>query len=224
MFKLTLATLVILALGASAFQDTPIPPRPDGFSLGSNSPKLHLEVFFDLLCPDSRTSWRILEPILRNDFHITTNQTLRFTIHMFPLPYHFNAFFTAQGARIIYDNLKNPEDIFTYINLIFDNLEKFTTPGTVAESPAQVAQRMKTLINAKLPAYSEFINAGFLHGDRQFGEGKVSWKYACYKGVTGAPVYLANGVAVVGAGEWNGNEWKNFLNGSYLKQKLSPSM
>ena len=79
---LKFATLLTLFLAAFASQDVPIPKIPDGYSLGSATPNLHIEAFFDLLCDDCRDTWAVLEPILRNEFHVATNQTLRFTIHL----------------------------------------------------------------------------------------------------------------------------------------------
>jgi len=218
MSKVFLLTLALFAFTAFASQDTPIPPLPDGFSIGSNTPKLHLEAFFDPLCVDSRDSWKILEPILRNDFHIATNQTLRLTIHMFPLPYHINAFFTAQGANVIYDNLKDSDDIFKYLNLIFANQAKFSTPGTVDQSQNQVIQNLIDLVKTNMPAYGDIFAKGITSGTYN-SEARMSWKYACYQGVTGAPIYFANGVKIDGAADFNGAQWKKFLNGSYLQKR-----
>jgi len=218
MLKFTLLALLILSIYAD---QVPIPPRPDGFSRGSNTPTLHIEAYYDLLCPGSKSAWGIIEPLLNNDYHIDTNQTLRFTIHMFPLPYHINAFFTAQGANVIYDNLKDSDDIFKYLNLIFANQAKFSTPGTVDQSQNQVIQNLIDLVKTNMPAYGDIFAKGITSGTYN-SEARMSWKYACYQGVTGAPIYFANGVKIDGAADFNGAQWKKFLNGSYL-QKRKPT-
>ena len=216
MLKLSVLAVVFFAVFAS--QDVPIPSRPDGFSLGSNTPTLHIEAFFDLLCPDSRDSWGVLQALLATEYHITTNQTLRFTAHIFPLPYHINSFLVSQGARVIADNLQQPADIWTYINYIFAIQTLFYNQATASLTQEQVQQKLVGLVNKLLPNYAGVFEKGLEYGTPFDYEARISWKYGCSRGVTGAPVYLANGVRINGADSFTAAQWGNFLNGGYVNK------
>jgi len=217
MFKVVL--LAVLALAAFASQDVPIPAVPDGYSLGSNTPSLHIEVFFDVLCPDCRDAWTTLEPILRNEYNITTNQTLRFTVHLFSLLPHVNGLWANIASRVIADNLKDPADMFKFINLIFAHQEAYYTTATTQLTQAQVIQNFIDLISTSMPQYADVIKTGLQYGSQADTEARYAWKYACYRGVSATPTFLANGVVINGAGDFTGNDWRNFLNGGYLGKK-----
>lgn len=85
--------VVVLSLGEQA---VPIPSHPDGLSLNSNVNSFVLEAYYDLLCPDSRDSYFNLMKVLN-----TTKNSVRFTIHFFPLPYHTYAHRAAIVERVI---------------------------------------------------------------------------------------------------------------------------
>jgi hypothetical protein len=77
----------------------PIPISPPGFTYGKGSANAHiqLDVFVDLLCPDSKAAYPALQDVAAN---LSSNIfLLRF--HQFPLPYHRNAFPIAQASETI---------------------------------------------------------------------------------------------------------------------------
>jgi len=211
MIKLLFLNILVLSVLAS--QDTPIPHTPEGFSLGSKDPQLHIEAFYDLLCNDCKPSWEILEPILRNEYHITTNQTLRFTVHLYPFPCHVNSFITAQGARAIAANLRDIEDMFTYFNLIFDNQEQFFTFNVMNTTMGESYQSLVDLVRKNMPQYGDVFANSLGYGNVYDIEARTSFKYACTaRGVSTTPTYFANGVAINGAFDWKANDWRRFLN------------
>lgn len=216
MFKLVI--LALFAITAFSSQDTPIPASPDGYSLGSTTPTLHLEGHFDLICPDCKNSWAILEPILRNEYDIVNNKTLRFTIHLFPLTYHVNSFLASQGARVIADNLRDPNDMWTYINMVFANQSQFSNPATFQQTQVQIQANLATLVDHYMPQYSQVFASGLQYGSQADSEARISWKYGCYRGITGTPTFFANGVAIDGAENFSSDDWRNFLNGGYLER------
>jgi len=211
--------LAVLAFAAFGSQDVPIPRVPDGYSLGSSNPTLHLEVFFDLLCPDCRDSWAILEPILRNEYNITNNQTMKFTVHVFSLLPHVNGLWVTTASRVIANNMKDPADMFKFINLMFGAQDAFYTTATTNLTQNQVVQNLINLISTNMPQYADAIKAGVQYGSQDDVEGRYAWKYACYRGVSGTPTFLANGVVINGAGDWLAKDWRNFLNGGYSRSK-----
>ena len=91
---------LLLAAGAllAAAQPVPLPNTPDAYlRLGSPSAQVVMDVFVDLLCPDCAGDWPILKQL---SAHYTPEQ-LQLVIHLFPLPYHTNAFYVAYAANVI---------------------------------------------------------------------------------------------------------------------------
>jgi len=213
---LKLSIFLILFLATLGSQGIPIPSKPDGFSVGSNTPNLHIEAFYDLLCPDSKKSFEILLTMLDTEYHIYTNQTLRFTAHIFPLPYHRNSFMTAQGARVIADNLYHDDDIWNYLALTFYNQDYFSNQNTTYMTQEEVKENFANLTVWLMPDYSGILMKGLEDGNQYDTEARISWKYGCSRGVTGTPTYMANGVAINGAGSFTAAQWRNFLNGGYV--------
>ena len=72
----------------------PLPKRPLGFVYkgGEPSAPIHLTAFVDLTCPDSQQAWPTVKKVA--DMYGPT--TIQFTVQLFPLPYHTNAFIAAQ--------------------------------------------------------------------------------------------------------------------------------
>jgi len=213
---LRFSILLIFSLAVFASQDIPIPSKPDGFSIGSDTPNLHLEAFYDLLCPDSRKSFEDLIPILDTEYHIFYNETLRFTVHIFPLPFHRNSFLAAQGARIIADNLYHDDDVWNYIGWILETQSALSNQVTANLTQLQAQEILTTLTVEAMPAYSGIFAKGLEYGNQYDTEARISWKYGCSRGITGTPTYMANGVVINGAGSFTAAQWRNFLNGGYV--------
>ena len=93
-FRLVSYLLLGTALMAVVKGQIPFPKRPLGFiyNEGEQSAPIHLTAFVDLTCPDSKQAW----PTVKKVADIYGPQTIQFTVQLFPLPYHTNAFVAAQ--------------------------------------------------------------------------------------------------------------------------------
>ena len=116
--------LIALALGianCSALDDeetssspevhSPIPvlTPPPGWVLGSdhNNAPIVLEVFLDLVCPDSARAWHMLHQ-LREDH---SDEDLKIIVHAYELPYHRNAYTMSQvGSLSHYSSMEIKSD------------------------------------------------------------------------------------------------------------------
>jgi hypothetical protein len=113
-------TLCLLSAAAFVGAQVPIPTTPDGFfkvrrnhsffgrvdvagsvmrlesgrAQGSAGAPVVIDVFIDLMCPDSKAAFPTL---LKLTDHYGA-ETLRLAVHSFPLPYHRNAYLAAQGT------------------------------------------------------------------------------------------------------------------------------
>ena len=95
--RLILYLLLTTALIAVVNSQIPLPKRPLGFIYkgGEPSAPIHLTAFVDLTCPDSQRAW----PTVKKVADMYGPETIRFTVQLFPLPYHTNAFMAAQVSR-----------------------------------------------------------------------------------------------------------------------------
>ena len=89
------------AMSSSPEVRSPIPviAPPPGWVLGSehsNAPVV-MEVFLDLVCPDSARAWTMLHE-LRQAY---TNEDLKIVVHIYQLPYHINAYTISQVRKTI---------------------------------------------------------------------------------------------------------------------------
>ena len=84
--------VVLLTLTAVTLAQIPIPKRMQGyvFNKVSNDAPIHLDIHMGPLCPDSAMA---LPPAKEVAMHYGSK--VRLTLHMFPLPYHHQAYLTA---------------------------------------------------------------------------------------------------------------------------------
>ena len=209
--KLTLTVLALCSALAACSQYVPFPPTPDGYSIGSSNPILWIEAWLDLACSDCQASYPIIYAALQS-YNIKTNPDLKFTAHLFPLPYHRNAFILAQGARIIGDNAVNQQDVWDYFNLIFTNQAQFSGASTYNTTQYDVETNLSYIVSNALPQYNYTFFLNGLSNSTYNSEARVSWKYGCTRGVAGTPTYFANGIMIDGAEDFNNTKnWTDFF-------------
>lgn len=84
--SLLLLSALVALFSVLCTAQAPIPYRPDGFAVGgvvgSESVVLHMDLFFDLLCPDCAAAWPNLKPVIDN-----YRGNMSVAVHTFPLPY-----------------------------------------------------------------------------------------------------------------------------------------
>ena len=86
--------LLSAALISAVRSQIPLPKHPLGFVYhgGESSAPIHLTAFVDLTCPDSKQAW----PTVKKVADMYGPKAVQFTLQLFPLPYHTNAFIAAQ--------------------------------------------------------------------------------------------------------------------------------
>lgn len=86
--------LLSAALISAVRSQIPLPKHPLGFVYhgGESSAPIHLTAFVDLTCPDCKQAW----PTVKKIADMYGPKVVQFTLQLFPLPYHTNAFIAAQ--------------------------------------------------------------------------------------------------------------------------------
>jgi len=203
----TIFVLIAVTLAGFTSAQVPIPSRPDGYGVGGPADAhVVIEMFLDLLCPDCQASWPIALQVIQ-----AYGTRIHFRIHTFPLPYHTNSFVASQGLHVIANvtNL-NLNTIFNYATKVFQNQEKWYNDATKSSTMLEVVDSLATFVaGADLAPKDKFL-AGIASVDIN-EETRISWKYACSRGVVGTPTFLINGVAVSADASWSLADWKSVI-------------
>ena len=159
----SLLLLLILTFLTTIFtqQSIPLFPHLDGYSLGSYNAPIHFSCWIDLMCSDSLNSWSYIKQMI-NYYNTTSsiNNKMYFTIHFLPLPYHYNAYYTAQSINILnYMYPGNTDIIYKWIDIVFENQPSFYNEVTANMTSTQIIASFGALAEKYLDINAEkFIN------------------------------------------------------------------
>ncbi|KAF0694159.1 Aste57867_14946 [Aphanomyces stellatus] len=204
--------LAIFAAAASSVQaQVPIPKAPLGFTYGNGSATapVQLEVFFDLLCPDSKAAYPGLQDLAAK----LSPQQFRLRIHQFPLPYHQQAYSFAEATRTITHALG--DQAFTpWLEAVYGVQAQYWNEATENLGQKQVTDRIRKLAKATFPRLTDAQwKAGMSGhgGGPRDSDTRTEWKHACTRGISGTPQYLLNDVPIEADSTWTAAQWLDFL-------------
>jgi len=203
-----LVLFVALVLVQSAVGQIPIPNRYDGYSQGTTDSPILFEAHFDLLCPDCQAAWPNVKDVLNYYNPSGQPSNIRFYLHTFPLPYHHNGFFAAQGLRLM--NELAPTLTWKFIDLIFDNQDQFWDGPTADVTANQVISSFASLTEKNL-GFSSKLYIDAMQNDTFNEDTRVSWKFGCSRGVSGTPTFFVNGILVMADPTWTLSDWRQVL-------------
>ncbi|XP_041019666.1 uncharacterized protein LOC121261388 isoform X1 [Juglans microcarpa x Juglans regia] len=201
-------SLFILSVLHAPAQTLP-PARVDGFVYKNttvDSDTIIIEAFYDPVCPDSRDSWPPLKQALR---YYGSRAWL--VVHLFPLPYHDNAFVASRALHIV--NSLNDSATFPLLEHFFKYQQgKFYNAQTRNLSRAHVVSEIvKFTTEVVGNSYYSAVKSGF-NDTKTDLKTRVSFKYGASRGVYGTPFFYVNGFLLADAGsaiDFSG--WKNII-------------
>ncbi|OQR83001.1 hypothetical protein ACHHYP_15253 [Achlya hypogyna] len=209
-----MVSLVLVTMAAAATMgvaQVPIPASPPGFTYASGSAEAHiqLDMFIDLLCPDSKAAYPALQQVVAN----LSSTDFRLRFHQFPLPYHHNAYSFAQASRTITHALG--EDKFTrWMETVYAHQDAFWNKQTETLGQKQVTDQIGQLAKKTFPELTDAQWAEGMtgHGGTQMDvDTRTEWKYACTRGISGTPMYLLNEVPFDADASWTYDDWMKAL-------------
>ncbi|CAF1460582.1 unnamed protein product [Rotaria sordida] len=200
---------VILAVVYVGFisAQVPIPSRPDGYGVGGPADAhVVVEMFLDPLCPGCKASWPTVLQVIQ-----AYGTRIHLRIHTFPLPYHTNSFVASQGLHVVANvTNRNLDAIFQYTTKVFENQQMWYNDATKTMTMPQVIDSLATFIDSIGLVTKDKFLAGMANDDIN-GETRISWKYACSRGVAGTPTFLINGVTTSANSAWSLDDWKSVI-------------
>jgi len=188
----------------------PIPNRPDGYASptgGAGDSPVVLEIFVDLLCPDSKAVWPTIGAVIDS-----YAGQVRLVTHLFPLPYHTWAFIANQGAFVVDDSSKhNVSAVYNYFDFAFNIQSQFYNAATASLSTNQIISNLASAVDKAGILSAKAFTAGINDANLNWNA-RVAWKYACSRAITGTPSFLINGVFINADLTWSVADWQSIIN------------
>ncbi|KAG8083487.1 hypothetical protein GUJ93_ZPchr0015g6884 [Zizania palustris] len=199
-YRVSLLLLVVIGCcvcrpGAA---QVPIPARTDGFVYGGKPPALGetvvVEAYFDPVCPDSRDAWPHLKKAAE---HYASRVSV--VVHLFPLPYHSNAFVSCQSIHAV--SKISPSFVYPQLERFFKYQEGYYNQPTYMKSRATVVADITNNLVAPIIGEANMAAYKTAFNDSQSNQAsRISFKYGCARGVTGTPYFFVNGIPLGNSG------------------------
>lgn len=200
-----LSVLTLITLNFTSAQ-LPIPKRMVGYvynNVSSDAP-IHLDIHMGPLCPDSAGAFPVAKEVA---VHYGAN--LRLTLHMFPLPYHHQAYLTAIGAHVI-DKVTSKKMTYDWIQAIYADLDPLGNAATMNMTGNEVISLLATYAQ-KCCSVAPGVFTSTMAEQELESETRTAWKYSCSRSVSGTPTYFLNDVPIEADPAWTLNEWKQVI-------------
>ncbi|KAK2146854.1 hypothetical protein LSH36_581g00004 [Paralvinella palmiformis] len=150
--------------------------------------QVKLELFIDLLCPDSGAVW----PEAKRIAETYGEDQVDLVVHQYPLPYHQHAHLAAQGFYLVQD-LMNDTWAFNYMEWVLERSDLFRSPSTETRTTVEIKSFLAEYVRG-IPG-NRLSSAQFVrYVDFYRNPAVYAWKYGAQRGVSGTPWYFVNGV------------------------------
>ena len=212
------ASMLSLSSLAVVVAATPIPTGGyDGYWSPPSTPeKVNLEIFTDLLCDDCKAAWPTMTAVRAH-----YNSSLSFGLHVFPLPYHRNAFYAAQAARALKSLTQSDAAVWKWADQLYGDAEPnqnaFLNDATANMTGDAVIAAFASLATRVAGTSAVDFVPKMQWGTKEDGAARASWKYGASRGVTGTPTFLLNGVVADATPSWTLDDWTKVIDPLLLK-------
>lgn len=196
----------------------PIPKTPYGNAVvlaGENSQDaVTIEVYWDLLCPDSRAQSKSIAQVMS---HYGLDK-VNIIIHPYPLPYHRNGFMASWASYIV--RSLRPENgnkaQYDFIMEAFSKQEALYNVNaenvTWSQAQQMLAGWAQESVNVSKSEFLARFVCNFKTCDNSYDLANTAFKYGAAHGAAATPTTLLNGQAlVVDTSSWDLAAWKIVL-------------
>ena len=206
--------LVLSAIFASSITALDVPHKQFGFPiLGNRSMGLYIDMFYDNVCSDCAANWPMLSHVITQSY---LRNVLGVSVHIFPLPYHHNSFFSAWAGEAVM--AADPTQYSAYMTHIFKNYDDFITKAVNMTEP-EVQQKYAEAVETSTTIKREVILNGYKNRELDL-RARYAWKYGCSRGVSGTPTFFVNDVVVPEASGFSFDDWNKFLQSLISKKSM----
>ncbi|XP_067664185.1 uncharacterized protein [Haliotis asinina] len=191
---------------ATSLAQIPIPQREVGFVYNSANPNapVHFDFYIDQMCPYSKEAFGTVLQLAS----VYGPETLKLTIHLFPLPYHRNSFYASKGSHI-FNKVMDTATTFNWMKTIYERMDMFSNNATVNIPDSQIVDMFANIADKVGVPASQF--KALIMDENIEMDTRVGWKYCCTRGVAHTPTFMINDVVVAGEPTWTVSEWKQVI-------------
>lgn len=172
----------------------PLSPNDYSFSRGNPASNIVVEFYIDLTCSACQDSWPTLNQVVAQ-----YSDRVFFKYHVFPLPYHQQAFILAKAAQVV--NYYSPDNIFSFMDTVYTNQAAIYNSATADMTYNQVVQLVeKWAVNDQLTSqqYYDGMNSSTTVGNTLEMQARYTWKYSTLHSVYATPTFVIQGLKVMG--------------------------
>ena len=163
--------LLVVTVSHIAYAQIPVPVPEPAFVEGNTSALTRVSIFYDLLCSDCKQVHPTLQRVIQKH-----GGQARFDFHLFPLPYHHNAFLAARAAFAVASSSSKVE-LQNFVDVMFRDQDKFLNEETKDKTMDEVKDMLST--QAETIGVSSSIVRRALDDPDNDEETRLSWKLAC---------------------------------------------
>lgn len=193
-----------------SFAEVKIPKaiKYNGVSLGSKKANFHLEAFFDLLCPDSKSSYKSLIESFK-DSGLLSGEKLKFTVHFVSFPVHRESFILSRAAHYI-QTTYGDDRAFKFLSLLFSHQKDFEDLATVKKTRENIEEELGNLVTENIDVEQKSFLLGIQSAESKYQAISAN-NYAISKGISRSPMFLGNGINIDGAESFTTADWITLL-------------
>lgn len=185
--------------------ETAIPLSKDGwaFHRGNLAALTTVDLYIDLTCSSCRDSWPTLTRVYNS-----YKDKVHFKYHVFPLPYHQQAFITAKAAQVV-SAYGTPDAVFTYFDTCYAKQPAIYNSATADMTYNEVVKLVGDWATTDTGVTSDQYYAGMSNSTYEMNA-RYQWKYTTLQGVYATPFTAIDGLKAMGLDTFA--DWQAALN------------
>lgn len=186
-----------IALGQKAASLIPLSGQSYSFKRGNPASNVVVELYVDLTCSSCLDSWPTL-----NEVVAAYSGDVNFLYHIFPLPYHQQAFIVSKAANCVNYYRPSSDAVFTFMNTAFANQAEIYNSATADMTYSEVVDLVGTwAVNGtgiSQSQYKEGMDSSTTAGNAIEMNTRYMFKFSTLHDVYATPMYAINGEKVMG--------------------------
>lgn len=196
LFVVVMLSLFALATSAKATApSTFIPLSANSYSFTRGTPSnVVVDLYIDLGCSSTMDAWPVLTDVVK-----AYKDKVSFLFHVFPLPYHQQAFLLSKAAWTV-QHFAGDDAAFVFFDTVFAKQPQIYNDATADKTYNEVIALIGTWAtdgtNVTDSQYAVGMNKSNPVGQSVEMGARYMWKYSTLHDVFGTPLYFVNGVFV----------------------------
>lgn len=199
--KTTAAVAALMLASPVASNSVPISPTTPGWKMGTTGAPIKMNIFYDLLCPDSRDAYYLWNKIFPQESHVSGQKysdLIDMTVSAFVLPYHGHSWVVTKAIPYLQDICDEDATkcfMNSYSELAWDHWNTDLADSSI--STDDFIKKWAGMVHDKIPEINtDDLESLYGHSDTHNSESRsrAMWKYAASRGISGTPQVYINGV------------------------------